>query len=298
MSSSTEVKEEEKGEISERPPGLSEIEKTFNMSEPESSTCLTFQYFSCTNVELTSFQVTRIPKEADYLILAGNISAFAYPYNQHLYEYLCQTWKRVFFVPGPQEFANGPMDLGIETCKALEEELGSESFSVLSRGNPVLFPIHRLRIVGAHLWGPGSKVYTDRRISHTLKEGVDKEEVKLVSDKQAALYQEHDCAYIEHQIRLARERNERVIVVTHGCPSYLLCAESSNDQTVYTLPAPVKEDLLKNGPDYWIYGASGDKAGAALEDSKTMFCVNDYDMATDAFKVEKSTHVIKMNTPQ
>lgn len=299
MSSITEVKKEQEEEGDKKSvdkeslPELPEIEKEFNMNEPESSTCLTFQYFSCTNVESTSFQVTRISKQADYLILAGNISAFAYPYNQHLYEYLCKTWRGVFFIPGPQEFAGGPMDLGMRTSSALEEEVSSRlNFKVLTCENgPFVFPEHRVRLIGARLWGSNASTYKDREIGISLEK-----ENAPIGIEQARVYQEKDCEYIRHQLKMAQERKETTIVVTHGCPSYLLCEKTSQDEKAYTLVAPVEADLLKEdlGPNYWIYGASGDKAGSSLDKSRTMFCVNDYDMATDAFKVEESTHVIKI----
>ena len=249
------------------------------MASPEEP--LTFQYLSCIMFEFSKFQVTRVPKLADCLILAGNITGFAGNAEalQMIMEYWAKVYKEVIYVPGPQEFAGAPLDVGFMVCESLKTICSN--IRVVSPDNgSVIFPSSRIRVIGGLLWGLDPKPLVDRSIA--VDQEAHKSKTKMTLKDTEALHAK-DEEWILSEMKRAKEMNERTIVVTHGCPSFLLCRDVSK----YKLVDPVSESLLgENGPDFWIYGAPGDEGVAKIEGSDTTFCVNDYNAREDSMRGE------------
>lgn len=249
---------------------------------------LSFQYLSCAMYEFTKFQVTRLPVLADCLILAGNIAGFAGDADAFriLLEYWCKVYKKVVYVPGPQEFAGAPMDLGMMVCESIKSI--SSNIQVASPGHgSVVFPKSKIRVIGALLWGLDPKMFVDRSICMTQKDAKKKNKMCL-NDTQ--ILHKQDEEWIRGELAKSILRKERTIVVTHGCPSFQLCG---NKKHLYSLVDPVSADILENGPDYWIYGAPGDEPVAKLDGvEKTTFCVNNYNAREDTLRGE---HIISFD---
>ena len=187
------------------------------MENREENSGISFQFLSCAAIEFVCFQVSSIPIVADCIILAGNISAFASIGGiEYFIEYLSSKFKHVFYVPGPLEYQGGPLELGDKTCDALLEEIGRENVHILGvNGNHTyLFPEHKLRIIGVKLWGDDPEVYFDRTIGDTLKTAEKKISIKRVQELHLS-----DLEIITLETRKAKERGERVIVISHGCPT-------------------------------------------------------------------------------
>ncbi len=243
-----------------------------------------FQYVSCTMCELSNFQVTRLPKLANSLILAGNISGFAGDADglKFLLEYWSKVYEDVFYVPGPQEYAGASMEVGHQICKSI----ATNNVHLIS---PQLgsFVKDDVRIIGAHLWGLNPKTYVERNITLDAS----KKEMTL-GDTQTLHTQDEE--WIRSELSKARELNQRTIVITHGCPSFILYSKTTNH---YSLVSPVSADLVSSdlGPEFWVYGAPGDMPVATLfregEVGGVVFCVNNYNAREDSLR---GTHIIEI----
>lgn len=245
---------------------------------------LTFQYLSCIMFEFSKFQVTKLPKLANCLILAGNITGFAGNAESFrvILEYWATVYDNVIYVPGPQEFAGAPMDIGFMVCESLKGIHGNIRIVSPEHGS-IIFPENRIRVIGGLLWGLDPKPYVERSITIDQNAHKNKEEMTFLHTETLHAKDEN---WILSELKKAKERHEHTIVVTHGCPSFALCKEDSK----YKLVDPVSELLLgEMGPNFWIYGAPGDKSVNKIEGSETIFCVNDYNAREDSLRGE---HVI------
>jgi len=195
-------------------------------------------------------------------------------------ENMKNVWHHVFFVPGPWEYCGGTLDLGdVYTSKLphLSGEdrkrtivvLGSQPNMVQS----VLFVDFGLLITGAHCWPYDDEGYYDvRRIYHSSAgEGgaeVDKEAVESDSVPTLDVMRERmdrDVASIESSIARCPDV-PMCVVVTHGCPTALLCTDERRQQSDYYGTAEIalgKRGFLDD-VDYWLYGADGDRPVARL----------------------------------
>lgn len=193
-------------------------------------------------------------------------------------------WHHVFFVPGPWEYCGGTLELGdVYTSKLphLSGEDRKRSIVVLgSQPNmvqSVLFVNFGLLITGAQCWpyDVDDSYYDVRRIYD--RGGLDEEKEAALADKEAVETDsvptqevmkermERDLASIEASI--ARCPDVPVcMVITHGCPTALLCTDEQRQQSDYYGTAEIalgKRGLI-DSVDYWLYGADGDHPVARL----------------------------------
>jgi hypothetical protein len=227
------------------------------------------------------------------LVLCGNnmqySSEIAGPALNELLrgENMKNIWHHVFFVPGPWEYCRGTLDLGdVYTSKLphLSGEdrkrtivvLGSQPNMVQS----VLFVDFGLLITGAQCWPYDDRSYYDvRRIYHyssteAIEKGAEIDKEAVESDSVPTLdimreRMERDVASIEASI--ARCPDVPVcMVITHGCPTALLCTDERRQQSDYYGTAEIalgKRGFLDD-VDYWLYGADGDTPVARLASKK------------------------------
>lgn len=278
-----------------------------------------FQFVSCTNIEDSSFLIRTLVEnrgDADYLILAGNISKFASqnPVIDTFLNYVCSVYKMVFYVPGPQEYTGGSMALGNTFCAELEKlhqnlhifSQKKRSF-LLERGEGAA-PI---RLIGAKLWGVQENIYKERGIlvekkqepSKTKKNKKIKEKIiyEPVSEEVADYLYVNDSKIIQEGLLEAKKANELTIVITHGTPHpSLIKEELASDSKHYKLVTQVDRSLLCGdlSPDYWVSGAPTGRWKVEGKDipemdgeCKTTFCVNPYNYRTNNFS---TTYKIKL----
>lgn len=191
-------------------------------------------------------------------------------------------WHHIFFVPGPWEYCGGTLDLGdVYTSKLphLSGEdrkrtivvLGSQPNMVQS----VLFVDFGLLITGAHCWPYDDRAYYDvRRVYHSSvaagEEGAQADKEAVESDSVPTLdvmreRMDRDVASIEASIARCPDV-PMCMVITHGCPTALLCTDERRQQSDYYGTAEIalgKRGLLDD-VDYWLYGADGDVPVARL----------------------------------
>jgi len=246
------------------------------------------RFFYCSNImpEHTKFKVHELPvvpkkegkKIMRVLIIAGNLSAFASSMNTILFKHFIESgnWEFIVYVPGPYDYTKGTVEMGDERLKMLAQ-LKSGRIFVLGHDlvTCIYFSHYKVRLTGAPCWPKKANIHHDITIYEQAGSGYSTafEAVNArhtLRRKTATERLERDRKLIMDTLKRFEEHSEDEIriVVTHGCPSPLLCCEADDGKRgkwekgfVASFKFGPKEDYdyIFRHVDYWIYGAAGDQ---------------------------------------
>ena len=174
-----------------------------------------FQIVSDLHIEYRTNKVpdplTLITPTADILILAGDIGSF-YQYDQlkTFLINLCPYFKAVIYVPGNHEYyimkGYQYQDMDILLQKFIEIEQIINNLYVLSKSS---VQINDVCIVGCTLWSNPDIVVPKFIVRiHNMNTKVYKQKY------------EGELKYIKKMIKYCKNKQKKLLVVTHHCPTY------------------------------------------------------------------------------
>ena len=226
-------------------------------------------------------QPERMPGVMNVLVLPGNNVQYASRTIAAFFEFLvdtCKCWDHVFFVPGPWEYCVGTLEKGDDFTSLLAAFSSTRPRTIVILGsNPkttvqsVLFRGFGLLITGAECWPVDTDVYDVRRIYSRGDKYEKDEDAVANASMPTEEAMKHRLATDVASIRMSLMRCPDVpvrVVVTHGCPSSVLCTDERKADTSADFYGIAEVALQKLGfldiVDYWIYGANGDRPVAQL----------------------------------
>ncbi len=255
------------------------------------------RYVSCVMPETTGFKVGHmppplvdwpealgsydvVPGEPDsggrglrlrILVVAGNLSHFAGDLDKVLWEHWRNQYEMMVYVPGPFDYGSGTVRTGDIYCTELEK-----AFSTLTVLNHHAEGCHaalvvemamlNLRIVGAPMWPGDAECYKDAKVYHpgenNTEDMANVDAGRLVGKKLAQERLEADLDVVLAQARLAREKDQALLVVSHGCPDEALCCDVRDNHPFkhpFVAPQAFYREVLPVASHGWIYGAAGNK---------------------------------------
>jgi predicted phosphohydrolase len=194
--------------------------------------------------------LTYIEPVSEILILAGDIgSLYKYEQLQKFLEKLCQYFKIVLYIPGNHEYYTvrniKPLKFNEleKILTTLEESINN--LYILNRSSII---INDICITGCTLW---SKLNTK----------IPKFIVKI-NDLDDHIYENMfntDLKHINNMIKYCKNKNLKLIVATHYCPTYDVlnfpdCLRSKKDKYISLYVSNLDYILNKNLVNTWICG--------------------------------------------
>lgn len=232
------------------------------------------RYVSCLMPEASGFQVDLLPPlPADQgvlriLVVAGNLSHFAGDLDMVLWKHWAKEYEIMVFVPGPYDYGSGTTRTGDTYCDALCEEIPSLTvLNAHSSGccDSLYLTGPNLRITGALCWPPVLGLYKESRV---FEPGTNEtEDIHNVSEKQYLLRDtaqarlDADLAHLLVQAELAKAADQKLMVVTYGCPSPAMCSTVRSDHPFrgYFSASKSFYTFMLSCTRWWVYGARGNK---------------------------------------
>lgn len=186
-----------------------------------------FQLISDLHLEFGIFR--KITKCAEYLILAGDIG---YPEQDIFKQFLTDQSKmfnKVFYVSGNHEYyQNWKRNIQIksidETNAIIKDDIKKCGNNIFFLNNDFYDLDDDVRIVGSTLWTnilPNSKSIND---SFEIYSDQD----TLVNDDYLNKLYKNNVEYLENQIKITKNLNKKMVIITHHLPSYQLILEKYN----------------------------------------------------------------------
>ena len=202
-----------------------------------------FQLLSDIHLEFGACK--KIIKFADNLILAGDIG---YPEHKLFKEFLnnvSNTFNKVFYIAGNHEYyQNWKKGKNIKINNI--EETNNIIKDIISNFNNIYFLDNdfydfdnNLRIVGFTLWTNieiDSKSINDSYQIYLKKK-------TLINDDYIRELHKKNVSFIENQIKIAKENNKKLLVVTHHLPSYQLILEKYKTDTYFAYKSHFASNL-------------------------------------------------------
>lgn len=189
-----------------------------------------------------------ITPTADILILAGDIGNL-YKYNQlkRFLEDVCKMFQYVLYVPGNHEYyrVNKIPEVSFEklTEKLLELEAGIENLYILNRGSVT---IEDVCIAGCTLW-------TDPQVT-TIPHYI----VRIKGMNKVPIYRnahQKDLRFVDRTINYCRDKKQKLLLVTHHCPTYRVTKGKKDNDPYVSLYATDLENRLRGDHVHtWVCG--------------------------------------------
>jgi Icc-related predicted phosphoesterase len=211
---------------------------------------LNIQVCSDLHIEYKNDQVPEpldyITPNADILVLAGDIGSF-YKIEQlkGFLEKLCPLFKTVIYVPGNQEYytVNNintiPMYRLLNNMYDIEQNI--KNLYVLNQTSLI---INDICITGCTLWSD-------------LKIGIPKFIVRIYGISNEIYEKKYisDVNYIKKMIDYCNEKNLKLVVITHYCPTYKVLDGCNKRDKYVSLYTSNLDDLLDSSKIHtWICG--------------------------------------------
>jgi predicted phosphohydrolase len=214
-----------------------------------------FQLFSDIHSEFYNTSVyktlLKIPKLADYLILAGDIGNLDTPIYKEFFDYCSDNWKKVFYILGNHEYYNSNKPF-IRL---------NEDYHIFIRQYPNVFLLdnshydvhYNLRIIGSTLWSNPVFNQTSFKIKE-INNNINKK-LKITDENFRELHKE-SVNYLTSEIV---KNDKNLLVITHFPPTQ----KNSSHPKWKNEPQIVKDyvasnivnDLPKNHKiKRWIFG--------------------------------------------
>lgn len=173
-----------------------------------------FQLFSDIHLEFSKKSFPRIPKLANYLILAGDIGKINNPNFKDFFDYCSNNWNKVFYVLGNHEYyhSNKPFNRL------------NEDYHIFIKQYPNVFLLDNshydinpnLRLIGSTLWSNPTTTegFMDFKKILDVKEHINRKlEISIETFKRL---HEESVVYLKSKI-LKNDKN--LLVITHFPPS-------------------------------------------------------------------------------
>jgi predicted MPP superfamily phosphohydrolase len=214
------------------------------------------QYLSDLHLEYRK-NIPYIPIVGDMLALCGDIG---HPIDPKYKDYLKQcsnNYEQVFLLSGNHEYWNNGSScpMGIDEIDELIEDITSKFPNVHFLNKNSFQLDHNTTIIGATLWSkilnkPMRKMGDD---VHIFKNN------KIIDSQEFYNLHEDHKLWLEDEIRDAKNRDNKVIVLTHHLPSYRMIIPYYNSPPYSYYQdrfASHIDDLIKEPVIYWICGHS------------------------------------------
>jgi predicted phosphohydrolase len=210
-----------------------------------------FQIVSDLHIEYKTNEVpdplTLITPSADVLILAGDIGSF-YQYNQlkTFLINLCPHFKVVIYIPGNHEYYTvqgyPPQKMYTLLHNFVQMEQIINNLYILNRSSAY---INDVCIVGCTLWSEP-------------KSHVPKFIVRIPEMNTRVYAQKHadDLVYIKKMIKYCRKKEQKLLVITHHCPTYSVITSKKKLKDKYISLYATELDylLVKENVHTWVAG--------------------------------------------
>lgn len=187
-----------------------------------------------------------ITPSADILILAGDIgSLYEYENLKNLLKKICEGFNTVIYVPGNHEFyyRKGHAPLSMKDLRHRLNMLGEsiKNLYILDKG---AVEIDGVCIAGVTLWS-NPKVKLPSYIV----------QIKGVGNFEYANMFNSDVEYVKNVIEYCKQKELRLVVVSHHCPSYSLLEGCDKNPKFESLYASDLDYLLDGDSIHtWIFG--------------------------------------------
>jgi 3',5'-cyclic AMP phosphodiesterase CpdA len=179
-----------------------------------------------------------ITPNADVLILAGDIGNL-YKYNQlqRFLEDVSKLFQYVLYVPGNHEYyrVNGVPEVSFRTLteRLLKLEASIDNLYILNGGSVV---IDDVCIAGCTLW-TNPQV---EKIPHYI--------VRIKGMNKVDIYRNthlKDLRFVDRTIKYCKEKNQKLLLVTHHCPTFRTTKGKKDDDMYVSLYATDLENRLR-----------------------------------------------------
>ena len=259
-----------------------------------------FQYCSDLHLDLhesgneTKTWEKIIPQKASYLILAGDIAQLTWSHYESFLQYCCQIWKQVFLVPGNHEYYDSSLYKGLSILKEMSKRL-SKNFHLLTNQHFIIkknetvmeytkeSPINEtlIHILGCTLWS--NIPYIARQACEfSISDFVS---IQGMTTSQYNFFHQQDMKWLENELKLLKNQNNPIIVVTHHAPltknvsSFKYESDANRNLTNYAFCSNQSRmfELLPKG-SWWIFGHTH---------HRTKFIYQDVNVTTNAIGYEQ-----------
>ncbi|KAI9331744.1 Metallo-dependent phosphatase-like protein [Obelidium mucronatum] len=211
------------------------------------------------------------PCGADYLILAGDCGKPGSPGYEEFLMLAAPVFKAIFLIPGNHEYYNlTKEDVDRDTTiwiDSLNLLLGhTKKLFLLGHNQDFFVAESNLRILGCTLWShipdgePRAaigKYLNDFRMIGTRKGRTEAETPRRITVDDYNAWHKSDVAWLEDQINNAKERGERILVITHHPPTFEQTSAPefrSDDNVMKFAFASDLERLFGEMVVCWCYG--------------------------------------------
>lgn len=239
----------------------------------------TFAYGSDLHLEFSDIDY-RLLKEADYLILAGDISVVKYIRKNandadsrsikkrtgKFFQEVSKKYKKVFYVFGNHEYYKWTMNDAKEVMEEYLKELNVSNFTILEND---FVDIDEIRLIGATLW---SDMNNHDPLTHIwVKDYMN--DFRLILKENGVLFTTYDAVdkfiesskFIEESINPTKTN----IVVTHHAPLYECNGAKGNIYTIGGYCSNLSSMIIKNDSiKYWICGHTHTNHDIELEKTR------------------------------
>lgn len=199
-----------------------------------------FQYCSDLHLDLhesgneTKTWESLIPQKASYLILAGDVAQLTWSHYETFLQYCCQNWKQVFLVPGNHEYYNSSLYKGHSILKEMSKRL-SKNFHLLTNQHLIIKEDKTVIEYIKELNKNNSQTSINEKIIHvlgcTLWSNIppialqtcefsisDFTFIEGMTTGQYNFFHQQDVKWLENELKLLKDQNNPVVVVTHHAP--------------------------------------------------------------------------------
>ena len=187
-----------------------------------------------------------IDPSADILVIAGDLgSLYKYTQLKDFIEKTCMYFKNVFYIPGNWEYYTmlgyKPVSINNLMFKLHTLSKSIKNLQILDHSSVLL---GNICIAGCTLWSD-LKIELPKYIIKVYK--IDSETYRNMYEK--------SVKYIENIIKYCKEKEYKLILVTHHCPTYDVLVTSTRLKKFHSLYASNLDHLLKKElVDTWICG--------------------------------------------
>lgn len=209
------------------------------------------QYLSDLHIEFPAnkefLKKNPIQQVGQILVLAGDIVPFAVmDKHKDFFDYLADHFEQTYWLPGNHEYYH--FDIS-QKSGVLNEKIRSNV--CLVNNTPVL--LGNTKLIFTTLWSkisPGHQWQIERGLNdfHLIKN----KKFRFSAEHYNQLHQE-SLAFIQNELVLAN--NEKLIIFTHHCPTFLNYPEQYKGDVLNEAFAVELHDLIeRSNISHWIYG--------------------------------------------
>lgn len=229
-----------------------------------------FQLISDIHLEFGSLK--KIIKYANNLILAGDIG---YPEHKLFKEFLqnvSNTFDKVFYITGNHEYYQN-WKIGknikinnIEETNQIIKNITDKLTNVYFLNNDFYDLDNNVRIIGSTLWTnilPNSKNINDKYQIYI-------NEKTLINDDYIIDLHKRNVIFIKNQLEIAKEKNKKLVIITHHLPSYQLILDCYKNDLYLDYISHFASDLdylLDNRIIAWCAGHSHGQCQKIINDT-------------------------------